>query len=206
MSTFADFLRCASGRSRLARKSLLFGSLAALSATTTLNPVNAQQTPSPTGASARTGPLGCDQAPARFGRLFPQLPAAKWPMVDVDALSSRVMADEEDEPTPENLVDDEENLAIDAGYTYVGQFIDHDLTLDPRPNDLTTPIDPTTLQDFRTPAFDLDSVYGGGPTASPQLYQSDGVHLQLGAPLKGSATDPKAVDLPRDDNGQARTG
>ena len=36
-----------------------------------------------------------------------------------------------------------------------------------RPDDLTSAIDPTTLLNKRTPAFDLDSVYGNGPTASP---------------------------------------
>jgi hypothetical protein len=117
------------------------------------------------------------------------------------------MAEEELEPTAEGEIDDEENLAIDSGYTYVGQFIDHDLTLDPRPNDLTTPIDPNTLTNSRTPAFDLDSVYGGGPDASPQLYQPDKMHMKLGAPLTGSATDSHAVDVPRDAaSGQALLG
>src|SRR5207244_3070964 len=76
-----------------------------------------------------------------------------------------------------------------------------------RPNDLTTPIDPTTLVNFRTPRFDLDSVYGNGPSLSPQLYAADGVHLKLGAPLTGSATDAGSVDLPRDPTtGQAFLG
>jgi hypothetical protein len=58
----------------------------------------------------------------------------------------------------------------------------------------------------RTPAFDLDSVYGGGPDASPQLYAPDHVHLRLGAPLSGADGNPGAVDLPRDANGQALAG
>src|SRR5262249_41205207 len=144
--------------------------------------------------------------PTRFGRLFSGLPAASWPTADVHSLASRLMAEEETEPTPEGQVDDEENLAIDSGYTYVGQFIDHDLTLDPRPNDLTTPVDPATLQNSRTPAFDLDSVYGGGPLASSQLYAADGIHLKVGNRLTGSATDRGAVDLPRDGAGQAILG
>ena len=35
------------------------------------------------------------------------------------------------------------------------------------------PTRPGDTPNARTPAFDLDSVYGGGPTASPQLYDPD---------------------------------
>jgi Animal haem peroxidase len=151
--------------------------------------------------------LACTRVPSRFGRMFNTLPAASWLAADVDLLANRVMAEEETEPTPEGQADDEENNDIDAGFTYVGQLIDHDLTLDPRPDDLTTPTDPYSLQNFRTPAFDLDSVYGAGPSGSPQLYQADGVHLKLGASLTGSDTDKGAVDLPRDViTGQAMLG
>ena len=145
------------------------------------------------------------KVPATFGRMFTRLPAARWPDAELNALSDEVMADQEADPTPEGQVDDEENADIDAGYTYVGQLIDHDLTLDNRPNDLTTPVDPRTLPNARTPAFDLDSVYGGGPAGSPQLYEADGMHLLLGAPLTGDArATPASVDLPRDPaSGQA---
>ena len=64
-----------------------------------------------------------------------------------------------------------DNEGVPAGFTYLGQFIDHDLTrnLDPLP---TSSVDPTTLKNFRTAAFDLDSVYGQGPTdaSSTHLY------------------------------------
>jgi hypothetical protein len=151
--------------------------------------------------------LACTRVPSRFGRMFSGVPVASWPAADVDALATRLIAEEETEPTPEGQADDEENNDIDAGVTYVGQLIDHDLTLDPRPDDLTTPVDPFSLQNFRTPAFDLDSIYGAGPGGSPQLYTADGVHLKLGAPLTGSATDRGAVDLPRDAaSGQALIG
>ena len=71
--------------------------------------------------------------------------------------------------------DAEENLYMPAGYTYFGQFIDHDLTLDTtstlNPDDLKNPAlplnDPTNL---RTPRFDLDCVYGTGPGDRPYMY------------------------------------
>jgi len=68
-----------------------------------------------------------------------------------------------------------DNPGVPAGFTYLGQFIDHDLTrnLDPLP---AAQLDPTTLKNFRTAAFDLDSVYGKGPhdVSSSHLYNPDG--------------------------------
>jgi hypothetical protein len=184
---------------RCVKRVLLIGLIATLAIASGAQPT-AASTIDPSAAA-------CVRIPGRFGRMFDRLPAASWPAADVDLLASKVMAEDETEPTPEGQADDEENADIDAGFTYVGQFIDHDLTLDPRPNDLTTPIDPFTLQNFRTPVFDLDSVYGAGPQGSPQLYEPDGVHLKLGTPLTGSSTDHGAVDLPRDTTtGQALLG
>lgn len=82
-----------------------------------------------------------------------------------------------------------------AGLTYFGQFIDHDLTLDTEPSPTGT-VDVEGLVNGRTFAFDLDSVYGGGPTESPQLY--DGEKF-----LIGTATDGVSPDLPRNPDGSA---
>ena len=92
----------------------------------------------------------------RFGQLFPQLKAL---VADNDAL--KVLADTmRDDATTSALTSNNQN--IPAGYTYLGQFIDHDITLD------VTPLgahenDPNAVVDFRTPRLDLDSVYGSGP-------------------------------------------
>jgi hypothetical protein len=62
------------------------------------------------------------------------------------------------------------STAHTAGTTFMGQFMDHDMTFD-----LTSRLgEPTDLQDstnIRTPAFDLDSVYGGGPSEDRELYE-----------------------------------
>ncbi|NBS00031.1 MAG: hypothetical protein EBT42_06635, partial [Actinobacteria bacterium] len=116
-----------------------------------------------------------------------------------------IMAEPETNPTPENEIDAEENLDIPAGYTYFGQFVDHDLTLDDRPNDLTTPTQVSSLINLRTPQFDLDSLYGSGPATSAKLYNADSMHLLEGKLLTGS-TDTGARDLPRDSRGQAIVG
>src|SRR5438552_3671797 len=56
-----------------------------------------------------------------------------------------------------------------SGLVYLGQFIDHDLTLDktelPRAN---TP--PEHRTNLRRPFLDLDSLYGDGPRGTPDLY------------------------------------
>lgn len=57
-----------------------------------------------------------------------------------------------------------------AGSTFVGQFMDHDLTFD-RTSSLGRPAKPRSTPNARTPAFDLDSVYGGGPVEDPALYR-----------------------------------
>ena len=56
-----------------------------------------------------------------------------------------------------------------AGATFMGQFMDHDMTFD-LSSRLGVPTDPANSPNSRTPALDLDSVYGGGPLADPDLY------------------------------------
>jgi hypothetical protein len=58
---------------------------------------------------------------------------------------------------------------IPAGYTYFGQFVDHDITLDVS-SSLDADTDANTVNNMRTPALDLDSVYGRGPSLDPFLY------------------------------------
>src|SRR5215468_2505859 len=106
-----------------------------------------------------------DQFEGRFGRLFRHLHPAEFDESILTALAAKMVADP-DPPTPETQVDDEENTGISAGYTYLGQFIDHDLTFDPE-SSLQKQDDPEALVDFRTPRFDLDNIYGRGPDDQP---------------------------------------
>jgi hypothetical protein len=77
--------------------------------------------------------------------------------------------------------DAEENVLLPAGYTYLGQFIDHDLTFDNTSS--LNPADIGTVDrlpsNLRTPRFDLDSLYGDGPDAQPFMYGDDGASLLL---------------------------
>ena len=97
--------------------------------------------------------------------------------------------------------DPEENLLVPAGYTYFGQFIDHDLTFDStsslNSDDFSGPGAkdrvPTNL---RTPRFDLDCVYGDGPDAQPFMYEKDGATLLTGGPGIPAHKDEHGVDVP----------
>src|SRR5436190_4728682 len=136
------------------------------------------------------------QFEGRFGRMFRTLPAAQFEEQMLRKLADAMSAEPEDKPTPETEADDEENPGISAGYTYLGQFIDHDLTFDPA-SSLERQNDPDGLVDYRTPRFDLDCVYGRGPDDQPYLYRDDGRTMLLGAPLTPNATDPNPREVPR---------
>jgi len=78
---------------------------------------------------------------------------------------------------------------IPAGFTYLGQFIDHDLTFDKTEVMLGANISPAALLQGRSPELDLDSLYGAGPLdpESAKFYEADGIHLKKG---KTKAIDP----------------
>lgn len=63
-----------------------------------------------------------------------------------------------------------ENRNIHAGYTYLGQFIDHDIAFDPT-SQLQKSNNLSAIADFRTPRLDLDSLYDSGPADQPYLYE-----------------------------------
>jgi hypothetical protein len=131
----------------------------------------------------------------RFGRMFRSLPAASFgrtPEENLANLTKLGSAMSNDFDAPKDGKDDEES-GIPALYTYFGQFIDHDITFDPA-SSLQMQDDADALTDFRTPAFDLDNVYGRGPDDQPYIYDGGNSFL-LGDALKGG--DPKAQDLPR---------
>ena len=94
----------------------------------------------------------------RFGRMFPQLPAGDLGADAIEALAKALRGPSGNNP------------GIPAGYTYLAQFIDHDITFDPT-SQLEKVNDPHALVNFRTPRLDLDSVYGSGPADQPFLYE-----------------------------------
>jgi hypothetical protein len=59
--------------------------------------------------------------------------------------------------------------SIPAGFTYFGQFVDHDITFDVSSR-LDVDTDANTISNMRSPVLDLDSIYGRGPGLDPFLY------------------------------------
>ncbi len=89
---------------------------------------------------------------------------------------------------------------IPAGFTYLGQFVDHDLTFDKTNVMLGTNVTPSQLVEARSPALDLDSLYGAGPTdpGSAPFYEADGLHLKMGkSKAAGGFPAFDGHDLPR---------
>ncbi len=142
-----------------------------------------------------------------FTTLLPLRAAVYPPHLLTDLALS--MAAEPD--TVKDGADAEENLWVPAGYTYFGQFIDHDLTFDNTSS--LNPADaggidraPTNL---RTPRFDLDSLYGDGPDAQPFMYAEDGASLLFKdsyANQSQTSFDQAKQDLLRSPNGRAIIG
>jgi hypothetical protein len=129
--------------------------------------------------------------PARPGgwpyrRLFPDLPAWTPPGND-DAereaalvrLAARVL--ERDQAA------EADNSSIPAGYTYFGQFLVHDVS--------HLQGDGESAINRRSPAFDLDSVYGRGPELSPEFYDETDPWRFRAA---GAETRPGSVPLAGD--------
>ena len=127
-------------------------------------------------------PLG----PARYARMFPELPS-----LDVDdsfllALGCEGGVCDRASPrgAPETLGD------VAAGWPIFGQFVGHDITADRSP--LARHIDPSTLRNARAPVLDLQCLYGDGPIGHPYLYRRDDpARLLLGS---GDADLPRNVE------------
>jgi hypothetical protein len=138
----------------------------------------------------------------RFGRMFRSLRPARFGdteqenIANLAALATKMSAGFD---PPKDGKDDEES-GIPALYTYLGQFIDHDITFDPA-SSLQKQNDPDALIDFRTPAFDLDNVYGRGPDDQPYMYDG-GASFLLGPPIRGGSAG--ATDLARNSADPAR--
>lgn len=142
---------------------------------------------------------------AYFGRIFGDLPffgqgldpaALRAALVDIGKPGGIMDAQDDLAAGPELLIteptlsaNNPNNPTMTAGAHFMGQFFDHDITFDTS-SPLGVPTDPTTSPNGRSPAFDLDSVYGGGPAVSPHLYDAAGLRFII-------ASGGLYEDLPR---------
>lgn len=128
---------------------------------------------------------------ARFGTMFRGLAPFEPADALLTDLAGRMV--EARPPRDDILPDPLDNPAMPSGFIYLGQFIDHDITLDTTPLTLRRE-DPDALINFDTPSFDLGAVYGGGPERDPLLYDGDRKHLRLEINLHGLRDLPRLPD------------
>jgi len=156
-----------------------------------------------------------------FKTLFPNLVAAEFDKEDLIRLSAgdgsklygmcaapETLTDSEDRPlrnpegelvlsaTPEDMLDDEDNYGIPAGYTYLGQFAGHDITF--KADDAFDDKGQSGVN-HRTSRFALESLYGAGPKLQPFLFNSDGRTLARGRALTQGGQPCSSFDHPRID-------
>lgn len=146
------------------------------------------------GSSSRALSGGANSTSGSFGRMFPDLPPRR-PTGLEQAKEFGLPGGKMDGG---QTTEDQENPNLPAGFTYLGQFIDHDLTLDAM-SELGQRSDPAAVTDSRTPRLDMDNLYGAGPVVSQHLYDPTSHDTKLAHSADG-------VDLARTDGGVALIG
>jgi len=142
------------------------------------------------------------EQPRDFVFLFPGLGGHQQAPADLIALNERMRDD---------LTATNDSAVTPAGFTFFGQFVDHDLTLTgvkkaadgPAFDDFKKDVPISGLVNLRTPEFDLDSVFGRGPEGTDDagkpiahlLYRNPPHDLRL---RTGSDTHQASWDLPRE--------
>jgi hypothetical protein len=144
-------------------------------------------------ASAQAIALHARTQPKRFTRMFEGLPsfadvtpAMRAALTEMgapgglmDAQDSLHLGPIELITKPELSPNNRDNPTHTAGITFLGQFIDHDMTFDTTSR-LGVATAPERSPNARTPSLDLDSVYGRGFIEDPQLYDpADRVKLKV---------------------------
>jgi hypothetical protein len=186
-------------------------------------------------ASYARGRLGGPASSVDFGRIFSGLPpfaeandTVRAALLEVGMPGGIMDAGDQLAAGPKALIVDPtvngnptvsnpygtnpDNPTMTAGSTFVGQFTDHDITFD-QTSQLGVPQNPLTSPNTRTPALDLDSVFGGGPGLRPDLYVenvdgsvgpklklgSGGVHEDVPRVANGDGTYSALLGDPRND-------
>jgi Animal haem peroxidase len=152
-----------------------------------------------TGLTGLELPHGDEVPVGRFGRMFPLLPPRRptgLPLAEQYGLPGGKLDGGQTTTA-------DENPSIPAGFTYLGQFIDHNITFDPL-SALGQRAKLGALVDFRPPRLDLANLYGSGPTVQPYLYDpdSDATKLTLaadGVDLGRTAAGTALIGDPRND-------
>jgi Animal haem peroxidase len=131
-------------------------------------------------------------------------PKTGQPVMKQDGTGPILVGNNENDAPNENP-----NPLLTSGFTFVGQFVDHDITFD------TTTLsdqqsDPYATTNFRTPRYDLDAIYGRGPNTDPHLYDPNDrdkfkIEKRPYTAIRGVPVSGTVYDVPRDATGKART-
>lgn len=130
-------------------------------------------------------PLGMtERGPARrsegrFGELFPHLPRL------ISDPGDLFEAGRKGGPMDAGLHAAIGSCSTPLGYIFLGQFVDHDITLDVV-SSLERVNEAAAIRNVRSPTLDLDCIYGSGPEGSRHLYYH--------APPKDVAT-PRQLEI-----------
>ena len=207
-----------------------------------LRPAAARAAVAAAAAPGHSLPAGAPASSMLFGRIFPQLPpfaevtdTVQAALLEVGSQGGVMDAGDDLAAGPKELILDPavngnptatnpygtnpDNPTMTAGSTFVGQFTDHDITFD-QTSLLGVTTNPLTSPNTRTPALDLDSVFGGGPTISPNLYVanpdgtagpqlligSGGVHEDVPRTPNGDGTYTAILSDPRNDENLVTAG
>jgi len=136
----------------------------------------------------------------RYGRMFPDLPAATFD--DNRLLALGIEGSICDGGQCDTVGH------VEAGQPFFGQYLAHDLTADRSP--LRVHADINTLRNIRSPRANLEALYGGGPVGSPYLYdQTDPAKLLLAVGGRDVPRNQQGIALisdPRNDVHAFMTG
>lgn len=159
----------------------------------------------------------------RFGRMFQTLepfsadtPTMRAALMKIGEKGGIMDAQDDPNASPKDLilnpnlnVNNPNNPTMTAGMTFLGQFIDHDITLDTT-SSLEKQVDPEAIQNFRTPTLALDNIYAQGPSNDAHLYDATDSAKLLIEPIPGSDAQSRGgalrFDLPRNSQGTALIG
>jgi hypothetical protein len=166
---------------------------------------------SPRSAACAAGSVdgAAPRAAMCFGKMFPRL--APFHYSDRAAADlAATMENGSPDPSGTDRGSADDSATLPAEYTYLGQFVDHNLDFDQTAQP-TADVNPWSLTNSESFRFDLNNLFGGGPAVDPQLYASDHKHLLVsGTPGSAGVYDLARNPLtgqailvePRDDENQ----
>ncbi len=136
--------------------------------------------------------------PAKYGRMFPELPSFRADEEFLHALgrAGGICDCGDVEDTAGSLAE------AAAGWPIFGQFVAHDITADR--SVLRSQADTSELRNARSPQMNLEALYGDGPVGHPFLYQRDDPAKFLlgieGADVQRNAEGTAIIGDPRNDS------